>query len=267
MHIGRTFGCVFVVGAVSLTNGCAQNVQNVQNVRNVPRPVTVKTIMQDVEGYSSREFTPASLPDEVQKAVVNADSQPVGFHRLVLDMTTDGIQNGGDGVTRYTSHSTYENQGNGLVSSVDTLSSNGIQSYMYFNLSYRNIYSLRTQTLATGAVNASKIPRTQAISHFDTPAAGHDMRFSYDIGYEGQTKNFVHNETNCVFGRSFDASVVSPKMSGTARDLDCQIVNLNGVVTSKQHMAYLDKYGFAVVLKRENYKSNFTYTVTDFRAE
>lgn len=263
MHMGKTTGCVMVVAVVGLLNGCVQNAARPVNQSLVP----VKTIMQDLDGYASREFTPATLPDQVQKTVVNADSQAVGFHRLVLDMTTSSTQNGGTGVSHYTSHGVYQNEGNGFVRGVTTLSSNGIQTMVELDLTYRNIYYVRGQSLSLTAANANRISESQVISHFDTPAAGHELHFSYDAGYVGQTRNFIHNETSCVFGRSFEASEINPKILGTARELDCQYSNLNGVVISKDHKVYLDKYGFAIVLGRENSAANIAFTVADFKVE
>lgn len=263
IHIGKVAGCVFVVAAASLLSGCVQNAVRPVNQKLVP----IKTIMQDLDGYSSREFTPVTLPDQVQKAIVNSDSQPVGFHRLILDMATNSTQNGGVSVSHYTSHGVYQNEGNGLVRGVTTLSSNGIQTMVALDLTYRNVYSVRAQSLILSAVNANRIVESQMISHFDTPAVGHELHFSYDAGYVGQTRNLLHNETSCVFGRSFEASEINPKIMGTARDLDCQISNQNGIVISKEHRVYLDKYGFATLLRRENSTADITFTVIDFKTE
>ncbi|OOG36340.1 hypothetical protein B0E51_18510 [Rhodanobacter sp. C05] len=263
MHIGKVAGCAFVAAAASLLSGCVQNAVRPVNQSLVP----VKTIMQDLDGYSSREFTPATLPDQVQKTIVNSDGQSVGFHRLIVDLATNSTQNGGTGVSHYTSHDVYQNEGNGLVRGVSTISSNGIQTMVVLGLIYRNIYSVRAQSLSLSAVNANRIVESRTISHFDTPATGHELHLSYDTGYVGQTTNLLHNETNCVFGRSFEASEINPKIMGTARDLDCQVSNQNGIVISKERRGYLDKYGFAILLRRENSTADITFTVTDFKTE
>ena len=263
MRMGRTAGGLFGIVLISLLGGCMPNAVRPVNHRLVP----VKTILQDVDAYRSGEFTPSALPDQVLKTITNADSQAVGFHRLSLDTYTTSVENGGASIKHFTNHDLYDNEGNGLVSAKSTLSSNGIQLLMIFNLSYRNIYSVRSQNVSLNAANAYGIIETHLLSHFDAAAMGHELLYSYDSGYVWQTGNYGHAESKCVFGQSFDASEVNPAIQGSARDLDCQVSNQNGVVISNEHRVYLDRYGFAILLGRKNATQEITFKVTGFKAD
>jgi hypothetical protein len=253
-----------VVGVAALLNGCAPNAGVVR--QRIAPAVTVKSIKDDPESYLSRNFTASSLPDELLRTVSNLDTQPVGFGRLELDTTVSGTRNGVDGVSHYTNHGIYQSEGNGLVRGMDTLSSNGIQMSIEFDVTYRNLQTLRSQNVPLNAINADHIIATHTLSHMDVPSYGlNRMSFSYDYGYQGLSTKFVHGETNCVFGSEFSASDISPKIAGRARNLDCEASNSNGVVTSKTHIAYLDTYGFAIILKRSNSAGTTSFTVDDFK--
>jgi len=253
-----------IVSVAGLLNGCVPPAGAVR--QRISPAATVKSIKDDPESYMSRNFTASSLPDEVIRTVTNLDTQPVGFGRLELDTTVSGTRNGVDGVSHYTNHGIYQNEGNGLVRSMDILSSNGIQTSIEFDVSYRNLQSLRVQTVPLNAVNADHILTTHTLSHMDVPSDGRNrMSYSYDYGYQGLTSKFVHGETDCVFGNEFSASDISPKIAGRARNLDCSVSNSNGVVTSNMHMAYLDTYGFAIILKRSNSAGTMSFTVDEFK--
>ncbi|WP_139351318.1 hypothetical protein [Rhodanobacter sp. B05] len=263
MRMGRNASGLFGIVVISLLGGCAQNTVRPVNHGLVP----VKTILQDVDAYRSSEFTPSALPGQVLKTIMNADSQPVGFHRLLLDTYTTSVENGGASIKHFTNHDLYENEGNGLVSAKSTLSSNDIQLMMIFNLSYRNIYSVRSQNVPLNAANAYGIIETHLLSHFDAAAMGHEIMYSYDSGYVWQTRNYGHAESKCVFGRTFDASEINPAIQGSVRDLDCHVSNQNGVVISNEHRVYLDRYGFAILLGRKNAAQDITFKVTSFKAD
>lgn len=255
-------GCALLVVGVGLLNGCVPN----GAVRPVAqRGVTVKSIMQDIDGYASREYAAAKLADQVRESILGMDSRPVGFGRLVLDTKTESRKSGSLDVVEYTSHATYENVGNGLMRVTDTTSANGIPVSVSVNLGYRNILMLRWQIVSLSQTYAPPIAELKNMSHFDAAAGGRNLHYVYSGGYAEQAKT-IDGQTNCTFGGTINAADLNPKIAGTARYLDCQYSNQNGVVTSRMHYAYLDQYGFAVLLGRDNATVHVTFTVTNFDA-
>jgi hypothetical protein len=257
-----SFGLVAAIA--TLLSGCVPGPGAVR--QRIAPAVTVKSIKDDPESYMSRNFTASLLPDEVLRTISSQDNQPVGFGRLELDTTVSGTRNGVDGVSHYTNRGIYQSEGNGLIRSMDTLSSNGIQMSIWFDMTYRNLQTLRSQNVLLSAIYADHIVATHTLSHMDVPSDGlNRMSFSYDYGYQGMTSKFAHSETSCVFGSEFSAADISPKIAGRARNLDCALSNNNGVVISNIHMAYLDTYGFAIILKRSNSAGTTIFTVDDFK--
>jgi hypothetical protein len=265
MRQGKIACGVFAATVAGLLGGC------------VPPPAvrppitqgqtTVKSIMQDVDGYESRHFSSFALPAEVRNAVVNMDSSPAGFGRMVMDVRTKNRKIGSTDVAEFDGHWVVENQGNGMMRSVETMSANGIAVNMTLNLTYRNIVNLRSQFVQLDQTYAPRIVQTTAVSHFDAVPSGYSQ-LSYGLTeiYEGLPSVAVDSQTKCTFGAAFNAADLNPNIGGSARNLDCEFINRNGVTTSRMHYAYLDKYGIAILLDRENSTAHITFAITGFSA-
>jgi hypothetical protein len=262
MRLGKSMRCALVAMGAGLLNGCVPNGAVRPAAEGV---VTVKSIMQDVDGYASREYSPTMLPDQVRESIVGMDSRPVGFGRVVLDIKTESRKSGSFDVVEYTSHSTYENVGNGLMRVTDTTSANGIPVSVSVNLGYRNILMLRWQQVSLNQTYAPQIAELKSISHFDAAVSGQNLHYAYSGGYAQQVKT-IDGQTNCTFGATISAADLSPRMAGTARYLDCQLLNQNGVVTTRTRYAYLDNYGFAIPLARDDATAHITFAITGFSA-
>lgn len=263
MRQGKIVGGVFTATAAVLLSGC------------VPPPAarppitqgqtTVKSIMQDTDGYVSRQFSPYELPAEVRNAVVNMDASPAGFGRMVVEVQATNKKVGSTDVAEFDGHWVIENQGNGMMRSVETTSANGIPVNMTLNLSYRNIFNLRSQVLRLDQIYAPRIVETTAISHFDAVSSGlSQLSYGFTEIYEGLPRVSVDSQTKCAMGAAFSAADLNPKIAGSARAFDCEFINRNGVTTSRSHYAYLDRYGIAMLLDRENATAHITFKVTDF---
>jgi hypothetical protein len=264
MRLGKIAGGVLATTTV-LLSGC------------VPPPVarppiaqgqtTVKSIMQDTDGYASRQFTPFMLPADARNTIVNMDASPAGFGRLVVDVRSTSRKVGGADVAEFDGHWVVENQGNGMMRSVETMSANGIPVSMTLNLTYRNIVTLRSQLVRLDQTYAPRIVQTTAISHFDAVPSGlGQLNYAFTEIYEGLPRVSVDAQTKCTIGAAFSAADLNPKIAGSARGLDCEFINRNGVTTSRMHYAYLDKYGIAMLLDRENATAHITFKIAGFSA-
>ncbi|MFK2929645.1 hypothetical protein [Dyella agri] len=255
---------MFAVTAAGLLGGCVPPAARAPATQG---QTTVKSIMQDTDGYAGRQFTPYMLPAEVRSAVVNMDATPAGFGRLVVEVRTTNRKIGSGEVSEFDGHWVVENQGNGMMRSVETMSANGIPVHMTMNLTYRNILNLRSQQVQLDQTYAPRIVQVGAVSHFDAVSSGlGQLNYTVTDTYEGLPRVTAESQTRCTFGAAFNAAELSPKIAGSARNFDCEFFNRNGVTTSRLHYAYLDKYGIAVLLDRENSTAHITFKITDFNA-
>lgn len=264
MRLGKIAGGIFATTTV-LLGGC------------VPPPAvrppgtqgqtTVKSIMQDTDGYASRQFTPSMLPAEARNAIVNMDASPAGFGRMVVEVQSTSRKVGSTDVVEFDGHWVVENQGNGMMRSVETMSANGIPVSMTLNLTYRNIVNLRSQLVRLDQTYAPRIVQTTAVSHFDAVPSGlGQLSYAFTEIYEGLPRASADAQVKCTFGAAFSAADLNPKVTGSARGLDCEFINRNGVTTSRMHYAYLDKYGIAMLLDRESATAHITFKITGFNA-
>lgn len=265
MHLGKIMRGVFAATTAGLLGGCVPPPAVRPPITQ--GPTTVKSIMQDVDGYASRQFTPYELSGEVRSAVANMDSSPAGFGRMVVEVRSTSRKIGSADVAEFDGHWVVENQGNGMMRSVETLSANGIPVELTLNLNYRNIVTLRSQQVRLDQTYAPRIVQTTAVSHFDAiPSGLSQLSYGFSETYEGLPRVSVDSQTKCTFGAAFSAADLNPKIAGSARNLDCEFFNRNGVTTSRSHYAYLDKYGIAVLIDRENATAHTTFAITDFSA-
>ncbi|WP_426662654.1 hypothetical protein [Rhodanobacter aciditrophus] len=265
MRLGKIVCGLFATMTAGLLGGCMPPPLMRQPITQ--GQTTVKSIVQDTDGYASRQFTPFMLPAEARSAIVNMDATPAGFGRLVVDVRSTSRKVGGPDIAEFDGHWVVENQGNGMMRSVETMSANGIPVSMTLNLTYRNILSLRSQLVRLDQTYAPRIIQTTAISHFDAVSSGlRQLDYALTEIYEGLPRVSVETQTKCAFGAAFSAANLNPKIAGSARGLDCESINRNGVTTSRLHYAYLDKYGIAMLLDRENATAHITFKIMDFSA-
>lgn len=256
-------GCALVAVGAGLLNGCVPNGAARSAAQGV---VTVKSIMEDVDGYASRQFSATALPDQVRESIVGMDSRSVGFGRLVVDAKVESGKPGSFDVAESTDHVVYENLGNGLVRATETNSTNGIPVSMSINLVYRNILMLRWQMISLSQTYAPRMSELDNISHFDAVAVGQNLHYAFSGGYAGLARTAVDGQTNCTFGATINAADLNPKIAGTASYLDCQFLNTNGVVIDRTRYAYLQSYGFAIPLVRDNATAHVTFAIASFSA-
>lgn len=227
-------------------------------------PQPVKTVLADKSAHLESEFNTTKLPPSVLQTIQNADLQPSAFKRLDIVVTTETQTNGGAQPSHFENHVVVENLGHGLMRSMDQISSNDIDAGDRFMLSYRNIVTLRSQSVNLNAKNAGLIWAVKSFDRFEPVSQASDIDYSYESGSITQIANFQSLEMRCSFGKTYSASALNPKIEGNVREMTCENHNSNGAVTSHNTVAYLDKYGYALLLKRENTASKTSFTVKDF---
>ncbi|RDS83015.1 hypothetical protein DWU98_07745 [Dyella monticola] len=239
-----------------------------------PRPATttrnaipVSSVFQDKESYLAQHFTLTYLPKSVQDTVEQAGIAPVGFDRL--HMTTQvTVQNTTTGApTTFIASLLYENAGNGLVREISTLQRNGFDTSTLFVLSYRGLYSLRSQTFQSTATAWPPLLETKQITHYDTDFTTDHISYIYRGGLGGRPQMTSPMQVSCTAGKHYSASVLHANIGGNVREFNCQMQNSNGVLTSTTTYAYFEKYGLAIPISSKTPTNELSTTIQEFRAE
>ncbi|RUL71439.1 hypothetical protein [Dyella choica] len=228
---------------------------------------SVSTVFRDKESYLAQHFTVGFLPKSVQDSVTQAGAAQLGFDRVRLTERVTMQKNGADAPTIYVSVATYENAGNGLVRGMSTLQTNGFDVSTTFSLNYRGVYPLRYQTFQSSATRWPGLAEAKQIDHYDADFASDHLSYVYHGGYSERPQIGGTQEINCNAGRRYDAAALNASITGQVRELTCQVGNYNGVVSETVVYAYLEKYGFAVVLNRQDSAGHFESSISEFRAE
>jgi hypothetical protein len=225
---------------------------------------------QTGSSYFAQHFNVDVLPAEVKTAVVQANLAPVPFKSIVVhtrdQVTTSGGESGQGNPSSYTATIVLENAGHGLIRRMQVVQSKDGNSVTRFDLTYRGYFPFLLQTIPA---NANALPPTvqaRKLLHFDTHTEGH-MSFAYQYGASGQAAFADPGQVICDAGNSYDASQLNPAIQGQARELNCQTVDTNGIVTDKIKLAYLEKYQVALVLHTQNPESSLDSTIVDFTVE
>ncbi|MBE1158859.1 hypothetical protein [Dyella acidiphila] len=222
--------------------------------------------------YFSQHFSTDALGAEVKSAVINANLAPVSFNKIVVhtrDQVSSAAQPAQPGQS---SPSTYmvtvvlENAGHGLVRRMQSVQQQNATAFVRFDLTYRGYFPFLTQTVPGNANALPPMIEARKILRLDANTDGH-MVFAYLYGASGQAAFADPGQVICDAGRHYDASEIHPAIQGQARELSCQAVDSNGIVTDKMTLAYLEKYDVALVLHTHNPESSLDSTVVDFTVE
>ncbi len=101
---------------------------------------------------------------------------------------------------------------------------------------------------------------------FDTNTDGH-MNFTYLYGPTGRKLSTIRVKVTCDSGKSYGASQLNQTIEGQVRELDCQVIDSNGMVTDKMKLAYLEKYGVTLMLHVQGSESSIDSSIVDFKVE
>lgn len=220
--------------------------------------------------YFSQHFSTDALAAEVKNAVIQANLAPVSFKRITAhtrDMVTTSGQSGqGNNPSTYTVTVVMENAGHGLVRRMQSVQQQNSPTFVRFDLTYRGYFPFLTQTVPANANALPPMVEARKVLRLDPQTDGH-MSFAYLYGASGQASFADPGQVICDAGKSYSASEINPAIAGQARELNCQAVDSNGIVTDKMKLAYLEKYGVALMLHTQNPESSLDSTVVDFTVE
>jgi archaellum component FlaF (FlaF/FlaG flagellin family) len=215
-------------------------------------PVQVKNVEQDKTGYLTHNFSPDDLPESVQKTISDADSGQLNFKKVTYHVAWSMNVDDKNKTTSVDETRTLTNVGGSLVESMAESSRNGEPIAQNYDLSYRNLLPLKTQTMNVSANLAPMRFEVKEFEHFDPISSlksGLDYR--YKTGTSVQIMNYRDGRTSCARGDAQPASDLSPSLSGEAWDIICTSYNMNGVQQNKERYTYFMEYGFAIRLHSE----------------
>lgn len=216
-------------------------------------PPQVKQVLGDKEGYLSKNFDPATLPEGVRREVASKDGGSIPYVRMVVDMSWTLNSDDKEKQVKYQDKVTYINAGGPFLEELHEASRNGVPTTQRFTTSYRGILALKSEALNVGNTMAGMTFVAHDFKQFEPlrPDASKSIEFAYTSGTTVQLMNFREGRNSCILGDSYAASRANASLEGDAQDIECTNYNANGVVSGKSHYVYLKKYGTAVFVKGE----------------
>ncbi|WP_147293180.1 hypothetical protein [Dyella monticola] len=222
------------VAATSLLSGCINNVQ-------------VKDVQQDKAGFLASHFSPSSLSTGVYKTITDADSGQMKFKRIVYQLNWDNDVENKDKTYKTSETYTLTNVGNGLVEVMSENSRNGVPFSQDYQLSYRNLITIKGQSMNLGANIAPMEMEMKSFEHFDPISSFRSgLEYKYKYGTSAQIMNYRDGHTSCERGDAQPASELNATLSGEAWTISCHFFNQNDVLQSTVKFAYLENYGITV---------------------
>lgn len=218
----------------------------------------------DGSTYLAQHFSFEALNADVQAAVTRANLAPVPFAKITLH-TRDAVTSPDQPQpSTYSSAVTLENAGHGLVRRVEAVQdNNGGAVATRLDLSYRGYFSFLSQGISARATTLPPMEETRKVLRLDTGTSGH-VAFVYLYGMTGGQTFQDPGQFLCDSGKSYSAAQLNAAIEGQALELNCRVVDTNGIETDKVTLAYLDKYGVAVTLRTHNQQRTVDSTILDF---
>lgn len=215
--------------------------------------------------YLAQHFSFDALNPEVKDAVTRANLAPVPFVKITLhtrDVVTSSDQT--QQPSHYTTAMSLENAGHGLLRRVAAVQdSNGNTIATRLDLTYRGYFSFLTQAISTRATSLPPVQEARKVLRLDTGTSGH-FAFVYLYGATGGQTFQDPGQFLCDSGKRYSASQLNAAIDGQATELDCRVIDTNGIETDKVTLAYLEKYNVAVTLRTHNEQRTVDSTVVDF---
>ncbi|GAB2565616.1 hypothetical protein ISP15_13765 [Dyella jejuensis] len=215
----------------------------------------------------AQHFSMEALDKDVQNAILRAGLAPVPFNRIIVRTRDTYTAADQPNPAVYQEQLTLENAGHGLVRRIASVQdSNGTVKTTRFDLDYRGYFPFLTQSVPAEADAAPPVVEARKLLRFDTSTDGH-MNFTYLYGLSGGATFGDPGQVVCDSGKRYSASTLNAAIQGPARELDCQAIDTNGMVTSKMKLAYLEKYAVALVLRLQNPDGALDSSIVDFKVE
>ncbi|MHA6204501.1 hypothetical protein ACXU4B_08770 [Dyella soli] len=229
--------------------------------------VSVGTALHDKEAYMNQQYSPDTLPKNVLDLVQRSGAKPSNFKRIAIDSKIVIDKVGAAVPMSSENDSLYLNAGHGLVKHLSVSKLNGFEQATVFALSYRGFIDLRSQSVLVGAATMPAFSETTNISHFDAAMEAAHSTYSATQAYSTPGSAPVGVQYECTAGNPYPASQLNPDIAGSAHDVDCQSLNVNGIVTGTVRYSYLEQYGLAIILHTKSVNMETSKTVTSFKAE
>jgi len=155
---------------------------------------------------------------------------------------------------------------NGFVKSHVEALSNGIVSYGHFKLTYRGFINLIFQSYKTSSAHLNTSKSMKNIIRFDkeisNPEENKEYIFIYENGFEQQLINYRKQSTICKTEKWFEASTISPSLSGKAITLTCNFQrDDNGQVFLKKKYHFIENIGITLLAEISRTNVNRIFSV------
>jgi hypothetical protein len=235
------------------------------NASTQAQPATsVAAALHNSTAYLDQQFSIDKLPQKMIDGISHVDTGKTGFKRIAVDFKEVFDKVGSAVPMTYDKSSIFVDEGHGIFKQYDVLKTNGFETVSAFILSYRGLTNLRWQTLS---VNATAMPPIYQLENFTLSAPASAASFSYVYDFRGSTAVLAKNDTECKAGAVYPASQLNSEIQGTVHDVDCQILNTNGIAIGVEHYSYLDKYGIAIQTHLKTTTSEISRTVVSLKME
>jgi hypothetical protein len=220
----------------------------------------------DGSSYLAQHFSFDALSPDVKDAITRANLPPLMFQKITLHTRDEVASPDQPKPSTYTSVVTFENAGHGLVRRVEAVQdNNGNTTATRLDLTYRGYFSFLTQGISTQAKSLPPVQETRKVLRFDTNTNGH-FAFVYLYGATGAPTFQDPGQFLCDGGKSYSAAQLNPSIEGQALELNCRVIDTNGIETDKMTLAYFEKYGVAVTLRTHNEQRTVNTSILDFSA-
>lgn len=231
------------------------------HAQNAPQAATAKA-----SAYLTQNFGFDALTPDVQGALTHANLAPVPFTKITLHTRDSATSPDHPQPTTFSTAMTLENAGHGLVRRVAAVRDDkGNDVATQLELTYRGYFPFLTQGIPPQATTIPPVQAARKVLRFDTGANGHFV-FVYLYGLSGGQTFQDPGQVLCDSGKRYSASQLNPAIEGQALELNCRVIDNNGIQTDKVTLAYLDQYNVAVTLNTHNDQRTVTSTIVDFNA-
>jgi hypothetical protein len=219
----------------------------------------------DPSNYLTQHFSFEALNPDAQAAITHANLAPVPFAQITLH-TRENVTSAEQQAkpSTYNATITLQNAGHGLVRRITAVQdNNGSTIATQLGLTYRGYFTFLAQAISPQATTVPPMQEVRKVLRFDTGTSGH-LAFVYLYGSTGAPTFQDPGQFLCDSGKSYSASQLNPSIQGQALELNCRVIDNNGIETDKVTLAYLDKYAVAVTLRTHNDQHTVDSTIADF---
>jgi hypothetical protein len=235
-------------------------------------PVAVKEVTANKNAYLGKNFSTTNISPKIASTITSADNGVLSFKKMVLTLTPQVayVQKNSD-LPDSKNTLTLINAGGPFVQRIEEQSSNTIATRQTYGLMYRNLFAIRSQTVNLNSANANPIYELKSLKSFSrlsaTAPGNGELDYEYESAPTVQIVNFNTYHYHCQYLKVYSAGTLHPKFVGDAQDLDCQVVNQNGVATNHSTIAMLLHYGITYSKKIETSSYTTTFKVEDVQVE